>query len=230
MKEYEIYSNLKIPIGSNIIVRLDGRAFHKLTRDLNLEKPYDVNFSRLMVDVSSDLASEFSPSFIYTFSDEISILLDEIPFNGRVEKINSTLASFAASSFQMHLNSYFKPLKRPVSFDSRVIPLNDSDVGKYFKWRQDEAWRNCVNGYGIWILREKYSPKVANEKIHGLKNSDIHELLFKEGINLNNVDTWKKRGIAIYKTLNEKNNKKTFTTDFNIPIFNDSFFKDNSII
>ena len=43
MKEYEIYSDLKTPVGSNIIVRLDGRGFHKLAKDLNLEKPYDLN-------------------------------------------------------------------------------------------------------------------------------------------------------------------------------------------
>lgn len=52
-----------------------------------------------MVKVSKDLFNEFAPVFIYTFSDEISILLDNIPFNGRIEKINSVVASFAASSF-----------------------------------------------------------------------------------------------------------------------------------
>lgn len=224
MKEYEIYSDLKTPVGSNIVVRLDGRGFHKLAKDLNLEKPYDLNFSNLMVDVCEDLFKEFSPLFIYTFSDEISLVLDDVPFNGRVEKINSVLASFTSASFHLHLNSYFDSINRPISFDSRIIPVNDNDLHKYFKWRQDEAWRNCVNGYGIWALKKKYSPKTANEKIHGLKNHEIHEMLFKEGININDVDIWKKRGIAIYK----KQGK--IYKDLNIPIFNDTFFKDNSII
>ncbi|MBQ1834258.1 MAG: hypothetical protein II111_00910, partial [Oscillospiraceae bacterium] len=39
----------------------------------------------------------------------------------------------------------------------------------------------------------------ATEKIKGLKSKDIHDLLFERGINLNDVDTWKKRGIGIYK-------------------------------
>ena len=59
MKEYEIYSDLKTPVGSNIIVRLDGRTFHKLAKDLNLEKPYDLNFSKLMADICEDLFKEF---------------------------------------------------------------------------------------------------------------------------------------------------------------------------
>ena len=43
MKDYEVYSSLKVPKNSKIIVRLDGRSFHKLAKDLNLTKPYDDN-------------------------------------------------------------------------------------------------------------------------------------------------------------------------------------------
>ena len=192
-----------------------------------------------MVKVSKDLFNEFAPVFIYTFSDEISILLDNIPFNGRIEKINSVVASFAASSFTYNLN---KEIAKPIAFDSRIIPIIDDDIYKYFKWRQDEAWRNCINAYGIHILKSKYGDKVANEKIKGLKSSDIHELLFREGINLNDVDNWKKRGIAIYKQdkeivgYNKKENKNQVSyrsflfADLEIPIFSENFFKDINII
>ena len=47
MKEYEVYSSLKVPKNSKIIVRLDGRSFHKLADDLDLVKPYDGNFYRV---------------------------------------------------------------------------------------------------------------------------------------------------------------------------------------
>ena len=107
MKEYELYSQLKLPKNSKIVIRLDGRSFHSLSRILNLNKPYDERFISLMVNVASDLFKEFSPSLIYTFSDEINILLNEIPFLGRVEKLDSVLASFAASSFSLNLNNYF---------------------------------------------------------------------------------------------------------------------------
>ena len=237
MKEYEVYKDLKVPINSKIILRLDGRSFHSLAKNLNLKKPYDEDFIKLMVKVSKDLFNEFAPIFIYTFSDEISILLDNIPFNGRIEKINSVIASFAASSFTYNLGN-----KKPISFDSRVIPITNEDIPKYFKWRQDEAWRNCINAYGIHTLKSKYCDEIANEKIKGLKSSDINELLFRKGINLNNVDNWQKRGIAIYKKnkeivgYNKKEGKNQTSyrgflfTDLEIPIFSKNFFKCVNII
>ena len=233
MKDYEIYSDLRVPVNSKIIVRLDGRSFHSFAQNMGLEKPYDKNFYNVMVKVSKDLFEEFSSLFVYTFSDEISILLDNIPFNGRIEKINSVMASFAASSFTLNYNRDFPKV---IAFDSRVIPINDSDIYDYFKWRQDEAWRNCVNGYGIHFLKSQYSPREANEKIKGLNLSDIHELLFKNDINLNDVETWKKRGIGVYRKnkkvvgFNKKESKEQISyrsfinVDCNLPIFSKDFF------
>ena len=239
MKEYEIFSELRVPKNSNIIVRIDGRSFHTLTRDLKLEKPYDVDFYKAISEVCKDLFNEFSPLFIYTFSDEINILLNDIPFNGRVEKINSVIASFASSSFLMHFDKEFK---KPVAFDSRVITIDGKNIANYFKWRQDEAWRNCINGYASNFLKSKYSNDEVNVKLNGLKSSDIHELLFQNGINLNDVETWKKRGIGIYKKnkkvegFNKKENRtqvsyrKYIYVDLEIPIFNEDFFREIDVI
>ena len=108
MKDYEVYSSLKVPKNSKVIIRLDGRSFHKLALDLNLVKPYDDNFYEVISKVCRDLFEEFSPLFVYTFSDEISLVLDKIPFDGRVEKIDSVVASFTASSFVIHYGAEFK--------------------------------------------------------------------------------------------------------------------------
>ena len=239
MKEFEVYSSLKVPRNSKIILRLDGRSFHKLANDLELVKPYDDNFYKVISEVCRDLFEEFSAEFVYTFSDEISLLLDKIPFDGRVEKINSVIASFTSSSFVMHYNREFK---KPPAFDSRIIPINDCDIVNYFKWRQDESWRNCVNSHGISYLKTIYSNTEANDKINGMKLSDIHELLFENGINLNDVETYKKRGIAVYRKnkkvvgFNKKENKNQTSyrsyvyTDFELPIFTERFFKDIGVI
>ena len=233
MKDFEVYSSLKVPKNSKIIVRLDGRSFHQLVRDLNLVKPYDENFYNVISKVCEDLFKEFSPLFVYAFSDEISLLLDSVPFEGRLEKINSVIASFAASSFVIHYNTQFK---KPPAFDSRVIPISDGDVLKYFKWRQDESWRNCVNAHGISYLKSKYSNTEANDKINGMSLSDIHELLFQNGINLNDIETYKKRGIGVYRKnkkvvgFNQKENKNQTSyrshvyTDWELPKFSEEFF------
>ena len=44
MKECEIFSNLKVPCGSKIIIRADGRNFSGLSNVLELERPYDQVF------------------------------------------------------------------------------------------------------------------------------------------------------------------------------------------
>jgi len=245
MKDYEVFSNIKISKNSNVILRLDGRNFHNLSKYLNLKKPYDYNFSLLMSEVSKDIFRQFSPKFIYTFSDEINILLDEIPFASRIEKLNSVFSSIASSSFTHHLLTDFddkfdfdkiNPHLFPISFDSRIIPVIYDDIHNYFKWRQDESWRNCINSYGIWLLNQEYSPQESTKKIKGLKSNDIHDLLFDKGINLNNVDTWQKRGIGIYKKpyliegFNPIKNEKTKSyryelfADFDLAIFNSNFF------
>ncbi len=236
MKEYEIYSNLKTPKGTNIVIRLDGRKFHTLSDKIKLKKPYDYKFSQIMSETCLALFKEFSPKFIYTFSDEISILLSEIPFSNRIEKINSVFASIASSAFTINLDKIFNIQNQIVSFDSRIIPLNDEDVAKYFKWRQDEAWRNCINSYGIWALNQEYSKEEANKKFKGLKSKDIHELLFKKNINLNNIETWQKRGIGLYKKNKEiegfnpktkektKSNRKYIYIDYNLELFKKDFF------
>ncbi len=234
MKEYEVYSSLKVPKNSKIIVRLDGRSFHKLAKDLDLVKPYDENFYRVMANVCKDLFKEFSPALVYTFSDEISLLLDNVPFEGRIEKINSVMASFTASSFVIHYDVDFK---KPPSFDCRVIPVSDEDILKYFKWRQEESWKNCIASHGISFLKSKYSNNEANDKINGLSSSEIHELLYQNGINLNDVETYKKRGIAVYRKnrkvegFNKKENRNQVSyrsyvyVDWEVPKFNKEFFE-----
>jgi len=237
MKEREIFSNLKIPCGSEIVVRIDGRKFSRLSRDLKFEKPFDKHFTELMVETSTDFFKEFNPSFIYVFSDEINILLSDIPFGGRIEKLNSVFASFIAGSFVKNALDKEIKLERPVSFDSRIIPLSKKLAVEYFKERQDEAWRNCINGYAYWTLRKEYNKKEAMYILKNKKSSGLHEILFERGINLTEVPSWQRRGIGIYKKeviiegynpIEKKkvqSKRKRITVDSDLPIFDGEFFK-----
>ena len=87
-----------------------------------------------------------------------------------------------------------------------------------------------------------YSNSQANDKIKGMNLSDIHEFLFANGINLNDVETYKKRGIAVYRKnkkvtgFNKKENKNQVSyrsyiyADWELPIFSEKFFKDIGVI
>jgi len=247
MKKCEIFTDLRVPCGSKIVIRTDGRKFSNLSDGLGLDKPYDPKFVRLMLDVCSDFFKEFSPNFIYTFSDEINILLSDIPFNGRVEKLDSVFASFIAGSFTKNLikyskyfNAYSQDLK-PISFDSRVIPLSDQGIVNYFKNRQNEAWRNCLNGYGYWKLREDHDKAQAVKILNKKKSSAIHDILFEGGLNINNVPAWQRKGIGLYKKLvtingynplkkeHVKSSRLRLYIDRDLPYLNEDFFIANSI-
>ena len=98
----------------------------------------------------------------------------------------------------------------------------------------------------ILFLLERTQYKVGDEIIvqnsSNFEQSFNFELLFGEGINLNDEDNWKKRGIAIYKQdkeiagYNKKENKNQVSyrsflfADLEIPIFSENFFKDINII
>lgn len=239
MRECEIFSSLKVPCGSKIVIRIDGRTFSKLSHDLKFKKPYDKGFRDLMVKTGQDFFKEFSPALIYTFSDEINILLSEIPFGGRVEKLDSVFASFITGSFAKNLS---KPVKKPVSFDSRVIPLSKEGVVEYFKERQDEAWRNCINGYAYWTLRKEHNKKETMEILQKKRSNQLHDLLFERGINLAELPAWERRGIGIYKKEvaipgynpvkgeNVVSQRKRIFVDVDLPIFSTEFFSERLIL
>lgn len=223
MKEYEYFSQLKVIPDLPIIIRIDGRSFSKYTKQLHLKKPFDDRLRDIFIEVSKDLLIEFNTKYIYIFSDEINILLEDIPFNGRVEKIDSVICSFITGSFMKHLflnkNKFDVDVTslKSVSFDSRII-ITSKHEKDYFKWRQDEAWRNCLNSYAQSILNKNHSSNETANLLYKLKQSEIHELLFANNINIAHVPTWQKRGIALYKTkktiegFNPKLNKKTLST------------------
>ena len=64
MKECEIFSNLKVPCGSKIVIRIDGRNFSQLSEDIKLEKPYDLEFVKIMIKTCHEFFKEFSPNLI----------------------------------------------------------------------------------------------------------------------------------------------------------------------
>jgi tRNA(His) 5'-end guanylyltransferase len=79
------------------------------------------------------------------------------------------------------------------------------DLDKYLIWRQAEAWGNHVNSYGYYTLRkEGLNERDATEKMHGMKASEIHEMVFACGINLNETPAWHRRGVLIVKEIYEK--------------------------
>jgi tRNA(His) guanylyltransferase len=188
---WEIYSDIKCR--SPLMVRADGRGFKKLLE--GCKKPYDIDFARSMVAAAASLFQEsgLSPALAFTFSDEISVLFLEAPFSGRVEKIDSLIAGFLSAALSLRLG-------RAVSMDCRVIPLCESEIADYLGERQDETWRNHVFSYGFYMLiDEGLSTTKAMETLRGMREHEIHEIVFQKGTNLAKTPSWERRGVMVYK-------------------------------
>lgn len=223
----EIFSGLTaIP---PIFVRIDGRAFHALTGGEGYKKPFDEDFMKIMSSVASLLISDsgLEPVFAYTFSDEINLYFKDLPFGGRIEKIDSVCASYAAGAFVV-----VSGMKKPVSFDARVVFVTAADVSGYLEWRQREAWRNHINAYCQQaLISEGMSSREAADALKGMKSSDMHEMMFDRGVNLSKTPSWQRRGViarreAFMKTGYNPVEKKEVltqrskvTTDCDPPLF-----------
>jgi tRNA(His) guanylyltransferase len=200
MENREIFANITtIP---PVFVRLDGRAFHRLTGCLGLKKPFDEFFHKAMVTACTSLVADsgLNPDFAYTFSDEISLYFTKLPFSGRVEKIDSVTASYAASSLTLALGG-----TTPAAFDARVIPATPAYAVGYLTNRQAEAWRNHINAYCQQaLIDEGMDAKKAAEKLLGLPSKDLHEMMHIKGFNLAATPAWQRRGTLVYKKITEK--------------------------
>jgi tRNA(His) guanylyltransferase len=200
MENREIFSTITaIP---PVFLRLDGRAFHRLTDCLGLEKPFDEFFHKAMVIACTSLVADsgLNPDLAFTFSDEISLYFTKLPFSGRVEKLDSVAASYAASSFTLALGG-----TTLVAFDARVIPATPEFALEYLTNRQSEAWRNHINAYCQQaLIEEGMDAKKAAERLKGLQAKDLHEMMHIRGFNLATTPAWQRRGTLVYKKLTEK--------------------------
>ncbi len=199
-RDREIYADIKaIP---PLIVRADGRNFRRVLSD-EFEKPYDERFAKGMAKAVAIFfeKSGFDPKLAYIFSDEINLLFTQVIFKGRIEKLDSVIASFLASAFTIALD-----FKEAVAVDARIIPVcSGEDVLEYLVQRQAEAWRNHINAYGYYGLQESgLSEKEAEKRLKGMKAAQVHEMLFRKGVNLNETPNWQRRGILIAKERYEK--------------------------
>ncbi len=104
MRVYETAYDVCVLPGINIVARLDGRSFTRLTKqECNFEAPFDERFRDLMVETTRYWMSSigFRTVYGYTESDEISVLLhrEDTSFGRKLRKLNSVLAGEASAKF-----------------------------------------------------------------------------------------------------------------------------------
>jgi tRNA(His) 5'-end guanylyltransferase len=176
------------------LARLDGRAFHSFVR--GLARPFDKRLSDLMIDTATFLVRETNATVGYTQSDEITLvwvpagLGAQIFFDGRIQKMTSTLAALCAVHFNRRLSAFLPDefaQRRPV-FDCRVwnVPTPE-EAANTILWRELDATKNSI------AARTHYD----HAELHNKSGPEMQELLWKKGTNWADYPAFFKRGTYV---------------------------------
>ena len=180
---YEKRTQDMLPRHIPVLMRLDGRAFHTLTK--GCERPFDKNLSDCMVAAALALCEEIQGAkCAYVQSDEISVLITDFDqdnteawFDYKVQKMCSISAAIASTVFSSKFG-------RIAHFDSRVFSVPRDMVAKVFSWRQRDWSKNSLTMYASSFFNHK--------ELQGKKAPDKHEMLYEKGVNWADLpDCWK---------------------------------------
>jgi len=188
LKSYEFLSTSRqLMPNCPVYARIDGRAFHTLCK--GLKKPYSMAFIDTMQEVCKYLVDETGAVLGYVQSDEISlgwIDYSKAPFEGRIQKLESVLASIASAKFVqyveaskssgLHVNDGVNKLwdrcnMHLPSFDCRVFNLPSMvELANAFIWRENDAIKNSITGMALYFFSHKQiQNKSGAEKIAMMK-------------------------------------------------------------
>ena len=159
MLYYRSLTDYKVMPNCYTLVMLDGRSFSKMVKN-KFELPFDDNFIDMMNETAKYICKKIQGAlFAYVQSDEISILLSDKGdtfFGGRLNKMQSIIASMAASKFNQLMMLYNlkngiepnDPMKivestNLVDFDCKVwnVPTFNDAIA-WFIYRQIDCIRN----------------------------------------------------------------------------------------
>ncbi len=180
---YEDRYRFKLTRRTPVIMRLDGRCFHTVTR--GCQKPFDPALAGALDDAANALLNEImGAKLAYMQSDEISILITDFDkltteawFDYNVQKMCSIAAGVATLAF-------WSAFGKEGQFDCRVFNVPEAEVCNYFIWRQKDWERNSL----FMFARSFFSHNALFEK----KQSDIHDMLHGIGENWSELpEKWK---------------------------------------
>ena len=183
-----------------VLGRVDGRAFHRLTR--NMERPFDSSFRRCMELTMLRVCEETNALLGYTQSDEITFVWyapnpkSQIWFDGRIAKMTSQLAAQTTLWFDRNATTVFGTSVTCMNptFDARVwvVPA-ETEAANVFLWREQDAVRNSIS----MAAQQFYS----HRELFGKSSNQMQEMLFEKGINWNDYPAEYKRGVYCQRQL-----------------------------
>jgi len=191
-----------------IVVRIDGRSFHRFSEDHGYEKPNDKRGLSLMNKCATVVMEQFHDICIaYGESDEYSFVFKRTStqFSRRKSKLMTNIVSLFSSSFVFYWTNFFADtdLQYPPMFDSRVVVYPAlENIRDYLSWRQADCHINNLYNTCFWTLVNKggLSTTEAEKKLKGTLSGDKNEMLFTEfNINYNTEPEFFKKGTTLIR-------------------------------
>ncbi|KAK7109307.1 hypothetical protein V1264_013368 [Littorina saxatilis] len=191
-----------------IVVRIDGKAFHRFTDSHHYMKPNDERGLNLMTRAAQNVMEDFKDIVIaYGQSDEFSFVFHKNTniYNRRGSKMMTNVVSLFSSSFTMLWPRYFstQDLQYAPTFDARVVLYpSDQNLKDYLSWRQADCHINNLYNTCFWKLVQErgHTPAQAQERLKGTLSSDKNELLYSDfKINYNNLPELFRKGTILIR-------------------------------
>ncbi|XP_065828487.1 probable tRNA(His) guanylyltransferase [Oscarella lobularis] len=188
-----------------IVIRLDGRGFHKFSNAHDFSKPNDERALALMNKCAERVMHDY-PDIILAYgqSDEYSFVLKRTTtlFSRRASKLMTTVASCFAANYVYHWREFFREISLlyPPSFDGRVVVYPSVEILRdYLSWRQADCHINNLYNTCFWCLVKSGKTNDEAEKLlSGTLSGDKNELLFSQfKINYNDLPEMFRKGTII---------------------------------
>ena len=240
MKRYELTSKSYLLRRAPVIVRIDGKSFHTLTK--NFKRPFDKVFMTAMDLTMQDLCKKVQGCvFGYTQSDEITLFLCDYKelntdayFDYNVQKITSVIASMATCSFIIHLTHLAAIEFMPNLFgENKLASITEEQFKNYtekaianvafdarcFNIPKDDVCNNFIwrqnDCYRNAILSISYATFPSKSYVYKKSVKNLITELYNFGVDVDKDFSRRELyGCACYKDAN-----KRWHLDYNIPTF-----------
>ena len=161
----------------------------------DFEKPFDKDLSHVFQVATRRTCENIGQVMLaYGQSDEVTFLLSgwknensQVWFGGKVQKIVSVLSSI----FTGHFNHVLNSRDYPAVFDARVWNVPEDELENVFRWRQQDARRNSVQGLAQSLFSHK--------ELQGKPTNKLIEMCNEKGHDWNNLSNEQKWGWVVYK-------------------------------
>lgn len=197
IKRYEQAYKYNLTPRSCLFIRVDGKAFHSFTK--NLERPFDQDFITAMVYAASQTMQYQMQGCVaaYVQSDECTFMLTDFEayetqgwFDYELNKVVSISAAAYTAYFNENLAAIGKKGNGTAIFDSRAFIVPKDDAPNAFIWRQRDWQRNSLQ----MLARTHFSHKELYKK----QIQDIHDMLYEKGVNWANLSAQHKNGTYLF--------------------------------